>query len=98
MKRLVSARMHQARRTRAHLHITSSSIKIEMQVLDLSEIPKLVLNVFFRSLFMDVGGEYDPSLYSFTERSVNIGLQCSATDSHRAARVSDVPWEVSTLS
>ena len=69
-----------------------------MQVLDLSEIPKLVLNVFFRSLFMDVGDEYDPSLYSFIERSVNIGSQSSATDLHRAARVSDDPWEDSTLS
>lgn len=45
-----------------HLDITRPPIKVQVQILDLSKVCKLVLQILFGRLLVNVGHKYDPSL------------------------------------
>jgi hypothetical protein len=47
-----------------YLDVSSSAIQIEMEILNFSELCKLVLDIFFGSLLVNIGYEDDPSFYS----------------------------------
>lgn len=48
----------------SNLHKSSSPVKIEMQVLNLSELGKCLVQIIFLSLFMDTSDQNDPALHS----------------------------------
>lgn len=47
-----------------HLHVTSSSVEVEVDVLDVSIFGKEIGDIFFRGFFVNVGRDHDPSLYA----------------------------------
>ena len=47
-----------------YFHITRPSVKVQMQVLNLSKLPKFVLNLLFCSLFVYVGHKNYPTFNS----------------------------------
>lgn len=46
----------------AYLYVTCSPVEVEVEVLDLSKVCELVLDVLLRRLLVDVRDQYDPSL------------------------------------
>ena len=63
-----------------HLDVTSPSIQVHVQVLDLSKLPKQLLQVLLASFLVDVGNQDDPALNGAYRdspgRSARFGCRC----------------------
>jgi hypothetical protein len=51
---------------KTNLDESGTTVEIEMQVLDLAELPESIVQVFLLCFLMDSGHQYDPSLNCYT--------------------------------
>lgn len=52
-----------------HLDVSSPAIQVEVEVFNFAEFGKLVRDIFLSCLFVNVGDQDDPPLYSCVEVS-----------------------------
>ena len=62
-KHHASRKLHGLRYYTTYLHITGAAVKVQMQILDLSKLSKLILNIFFCRLLMYVCDQDNPPFY-----------------------------------
>jgi len=63
MKKEAQAKFRESGYYTTYLHITGAAVKVQMQILDLSKLSKLVLNILFCRLLVYVCDQDNPSFY-----------------------------------